>query len=142
MKAISLWQPWASAIAVGVKKIETRSWLTHYRGRLAIHATANTPRKDLDFFDRMDAVSRAAFAAAGIDRKSDLPQGFIVATCDVVDCVPQTAKFVNKLTRLEYPWGIYATGRFAWILDNVVRLQEPIYVPRGGQRLWNWKEAA
>src|SRR5690606_15604238 len=98
-------------IAVGVKKIETRSWLTHYRGRLAIHATANTPRKDFDFFDRMDAVSRAAFAAAGIDRKSDLPQGFIVATCDVIDCVPHTQQLVEQLTRIEYSWGIYAKGR-------------------------------
>lgn len=39
MKAISLWQPWASLVAVGAKKIETRSWATKYRGSLAIHAT-------------------------------------------------------------------------------------------------------
>lgn len=32
MKAISLWQPWASAIAVGAKRVETRSWATKYRG--------------------------------------------------------------------------------------------------------------
>uniref|UniRef100_A0A6M3J354 ASCH domain-containing protein n=1 Tax=viral metagenome TaxID=1070528 RepID=A0A6M3J354_9ZZZZ len=32
MKAISLWQPWASAMALGWKKIETRSWGTSYRG--------------------------------------------------------------------------------------------------------------
>ena len=32
MKAISLWQPWASAVSVGSKRIETRHWSTNHRG--------------------------------------------------------------------------------------------------------------
>ncbi len=43
MKALSLWQPWASLIALGVKTIETRSWATNYRGPLAIHAGLRRP---------------------------------------------------------------------------------------------------
>jgi hypothetical protein len=38
IKCISLWQPWASLVAVGAKRIETRGWATAYRGRLGIHA--------------------------------------------------------------------------------------------------------
>ncbi|TRU31740.1 MAG: ASCH domain-containing protein [Microcystis aeruginosa Ma_QC_B_20070730_S2] len=38
MKAISLWQPWASLVANGLKLYETRGWPTKYRGVLAIHA--------------------------------------------------------------------------------------------------------
>ncbi len=38
MKALSLKQPWAALVAIGVKKIETQSWGTSYRGSLAIHA--------------------------------------------------------------------------------------------------------
>ena len=38
MKAISLSQPWASLVASGAKKFETRSWRSHYRGPLLIHA--------------------------------------------------------------------------------------------------------
>src|SRR5262249_6870381 len=38
MKAISLWQPWASLMAVSAKKIEPRHWQTDYRGLVAIHA--------------------------------------------------------------------------------------------------------
>lgn len=37
MKAITLYQPWATLVALGKKKIETRSWKTDYRGPLAIH---------------------------------------------------------------------------------------------------------
>ena len=38
MKALTIQQPWASVITMGVKTIETRSWSTKYRGPLAIHA--------------------------------------------------------------------------------------------------------
>ena len=38
MRALSLWQPWASGIALGAKRIETRSWSTPYRVPIAIHA--------------------------------------------------------------------------------------------------------
>lgn len=38
MKAITLHQPHAHLIGLGVKPFETRSWKTNYRGLLAIHA--------------------------------------------------------------------------------------------------------
>ena len=38
MKAITIWQPWASLLASGRKRYETRSWATTYRGPIAIHA--------------------------------------------------------------------------------------------------------
>lgn len=41
MKVITIWQPWASLIVLGHKKIETRGWATKYRGPLLIHAAAN-----------------------------------------------------------------------------------------------------
>lgn len=41
MKVLTLHQPWASLVALGVKTIETRSWSTSYRGPLAIHAGAS-----------------------------------------------------------------------------------------------------
>lgn len=38
--ALTLWQPWASLVAAGVKTVETRHWSTKYRGPLIIHAAA------------------------------------------------------------------------------------------------------
>lgn len=38
-RAISLHQPWASLVALGIKKYETRSWSTKYRGKLLICST-------------------------------------------------------------------------------------------------------
>lgn len=38
MKALSLWQPWATLMAYGLKRVETRSWAIRHRGPLLIHA--------------------------------------------------------------------------------------------------------
>ena len=65
MKALSLRQPWASLIADGRKTIETRTWRTHYRGPLAIHASARP--------------------------YADLPTGGIIAVAWLYDCRPMEA---------------------------------------------------
>lgn len=39
MKALTLWQPYSQAIAIGLKQFETRSWATKHRGLLAIHCS-------------------------------------------------------------------------------------------------------
>lgn len=44
MRAISLLQPWATLVALGAKRRETRSWPTRYRGPIAIHASKGMPR--------------------------------------------------------------------------------------------------
>ena len=64
MKALSLRQPWASMIADGRKTIETRTWRTHYRGALAIHASARP--------------------------HADLPTGGIIAVARLLCCRPMT----------------------------------------------------
>ncbi len=48
MKTLTLTQPYASLIAFGAKRIETRTWATTYRGPLAIHAA-----------DGLDVAARA-----------------------------------------------------------------------------------
>lgn len=89
MKAITIHQPWASLIAVGAKKIETRSWATNYRGPIAIHAGKGIlmpGRKELpviaealfrELSPRMDDV-RGDFES--------LPCGAVIAIADLVEC--------------------------------------------------------
>ncbi len=77
MKAITLWQPWASLIAIGAKKIETRSWATKYRGPLAIHAAIKAVEKPLYIDQRFIRLLQNA----GYNKPDDLLKGYIVATC-------------------------------------------------------------
>lgn len=94
MKAITLWQPWASLVACGAKIIETRSWPTSYRGPLAIHASKNIPKQVSELWKddaqfrvnarcKLDPVAVLSRMPIGL---SDLPSGVIVATCELTDC--------------------------------------------------------
>lgn len=100
MKAITLWQPWASLVALGVKTIETRSWSTSYRGQLFIHAAAREPDweeiedghrfgtlGDFQWARRIKRGSTLEYYVNG-DGPHQLPLGVIVAVCDLVAVVP------------------------------------------------------
>jgi hypothetical protein len=45
LKALSIKNPWATLIALGIKDVENRTWRTNYRGRFLIHVGLNL---DLD----------------------------------------------------------------------------------------------
>ena len=49
IRGLSLTQPWASAVALGHKKVETRSFRVSYRGPIAIHASKAFPREAQEF---------------------------------------------------------------------------------------------
>ena len=150
MKTISLLQPWASLVAIGAKKIETRSWHTSYRGPLAIHASKALPYKNHDLIYREPFWT--AFKSEAIDKGSALlPTGAVIATCKLVDCIKIIGRtsIAGKIvaTRLldrqeiegnELAFGDYTPGRYAWILEDVRQLPEPIPAT-GKQRLWEWE---
>lgn len=81
MKALPLWQPWASLVACGAKRVETRDYPPHRLGlvhgqRIAIHATKRD--KNLWLCEHEDFAMHIPF---GFPPASNLPLGAIVATC-------------------------------------------------------------
>ena len=117
MRAISLWQPWATAIAVGVKRVETRHWPTNHTGPLAIHAAKHWTISER----RYTATARELWSLGGIP----LSFGAIVATCTLMGC-RRTEDVELQLSEIERFYGNYAPGRFAWFLTDIVALSEPI----------------
>lgn len=134
VKALTLWQPWATLIAIGAKQIETRSWGVSYRGQLMIRAAKRTPQSNLVLARREPYHS--VLVKGGYGRK-ELPAGVMVATCELVDCVQiESEDQWPDWSELEF--GDYALGRWMWILKNIVRL--PGHWPaRGHQGLWNYE---
>lgn len=132
MKAITLWQPWATLIAIGAKRFETRSWGTRYRGPLAIHA-AKRPA----VLGECNLDIRGALVRGGYGGLSSLPYGCIVCTVDLIACYNVgEVRFLGLLTDIEEQFGDYSPGRFAWRLDNVRQVDN---IPaRGSQGFWNW----
>ncbi|MCE5334237.1 MAG: ASCH domain-containing protein [Desulfobacteraceae bacterium] len=127
MKAISLWQPWASLMALGHKTIETRSWPTNYRGPLAIHAAKRVfIPDDPEFQDTLKELGINPFG---------LPVGAIVGVCELGKCTKIGVQYISYLPRLEELFGDYTPGRFAWEILNMIKLETPIPC-RGRQGLF------
>lgn len=152
MRAISLWQPWASAIAAGVKTIETRSWATAYRGQLAIHAAKRWTRAEDEFwlsfvFDDPKSSASEAFTRIGINSSQQLPLGCIVATCEIYDCLSTSSDddakklAAHPQSEDEANWGNYSENRFAWLLRNVKWLPTPIAC-MGRQGFFEWQPSS
>jgi len=152
MKAISLLQPWATLAAIGAKRIETRSWKSPYRGPLAIHASKGFPewaRERCFDWRILDAL-----VAEGIHSFRELPLGVIIATCELVACLPippnpfkagfpyrDTIRYVQlPPDEPELSFGDYTPNRWAWVLDNVQRLPAPVPA-RGALGVWEWNKA-
>lgn len=134
MKAISLWQPWATMMALGVKTIETRSWSTEHRGYLAIHATAKLPKeaRDLCYESPFSDVLKLYYGHISPDR---LPVGKVLAVVNLTSIWPVSSIYPGPLNKA---FGDFSPGRFAWFTENTVQL--PWFVEAtGGQRLWNWE---
>ena len=143
MKALSLTQPYATLIAIGAKKIETRSWPTSYRGELAIHASKGFPDEARRESGRSPFVE--FLLAAGYSRPSSLPLGAVVAIARVIGCMPtrdilrirRHSQGVSMLPH-ELDFGNYVEGRYGFFLADVRPLREPIPA-RGALGLWEWQ---
>jgi hypothetical protein len=134
MKAISLWQPYASLVAHRLKKNETRGWSTSYRGPVLIHAAKKwtlEQAEELGGFLQFPEVW-AAYPQIG----ATPPLGAILAVARVVDVREMTAEWIDAQAALELAAGDWQEGRFGWVLDDVRTLDTPIPCV-GAQGLWD-----
>lgn len=138
MKAVPLWQPWAQLVALGAKRVETRSWpapIAICGERVAIHATKGGLTKS----DERDVLAgdhfQAAFKAAGWysgdvwEIQEHLPRGAVVAFARIVRTTQITVESAGALHRdhpAEHAFGDYQPGRWAWVLEDVEALRTPI----------------
>lgn len=153
MRALTLWQPWASAITHGLKTVETRSWRTDYRGPLAIHAAQRSPRA-LEWPDGLLEVMHGHFNWTAV------PLGRVVCVCELVDVVSteefglaveeRPLKLLHEVIEgaqmeawdleRELIWGNFEPGRYAWLLGSIERISRPFRV-KGARGLWEMEPA-
>ncbi len=111
MKVLTIRQPWAWAIIFAGKDIENRSWRTHYRGPLAIHAGAKV--------EKNAALPRRARAP----EDDDLVSSAILGVVDLVDVVKS-----SRSRWFEGPFGL--------VLQNPRPLLRPLPC-KGRLGLWD-----
>lgn len=124
MKAISLWQPWATAIACGHKVHETRGWKTKHRGQIAIHAAQRWTNDERDH--------ALLFALRLNDQRlANPPLGKIIAVANLVS-ITETEILINTVGNADRMLGNYGPSRYGWRLEDVVALSHP--VPYSGKQ--------
>jgi hypothetical protein len=168
VRALTLWEPWASCIAAGLKQVETRSWRLPFDlhgTRLAVHAAKTWHRDAAE-----DALLMLGNEAGAIDRlrvhlggdpwkPSSYPLGCVVATATIVGGCPTANVTIRPEAdgerrlyrtqdwgpqRLTIPmierWlGGYEWGRHCFLLDDVTEVRPP--APAAGkQGWWDWEQ--
>lgn len=141
MKAISLWQPWASLIAAGIKLVETRSWPIERRGPLAIHAAKHRlTRRQVDAMRReLHEVTALLYpdkycSVHPLMMLDALPYGAVVAIVHVIAC-RDTNEVRERVSAQERMCGDFRPGRFAWMFERVQKLRSPVAC-RGAQGIF------
>jgi len=135
MKMITLWEPWASAIALGYKHYETRSWPAPRHligGIIGIHAGKNKTNQFRQITNNLADWFPDEFNYLYYD---DLPFGCIVAACRLVAC--HRTEDLKNLSELEYSLGDYTPGRYAWEL-KLIKLPDKPIPATGKQGIWEW----
>lgn len=133
MKALTIWQPYASLIAKGLKAYETRPFKTNYRGPLLIHSGQRPMRWILKHSD--EGALDVAIEAFGMEKLMNLPVGCAICVVDLVDCIEMTPEFIAQQSLTELVVGDWQPGRYAWKLENPREL-DPVELI-GKQGIWN-----
>ncbi len=155
MKALTIWQPWASLIMVGAKPFEFRGWDFQKRERglvgqrIVIHAGA----REVKPAEVEDLLRR-------VGGEDDMTGLVIDVARELLERVRAAHKY--RLLPLSAGLGTVKLGRprnaglifganvadsdrgafnFAWPLADVRPFAAPIPM-RGAQGFWNWPEAA
>lgn len=122
MYALTIWQPWAWAIAAGFKLVENREWVPNWRllkegDDLAIHAGVHSPTRG-----DMEAVRIAArpgdHQVPSVDSHelgTTFGRGRVVAVATFIGI----ARAEADLPRDQWPWWV---GKYGWRFENVRQL--------------------
>lgn len=140
VRAITVHQPWATLLALGLKRFETRDWDTRHRGPLVIHAGKRITEDGEMAFSWLQRRG----IDVGAERLADMPRGAVVGVAELAYCYStefllDTGRHVlnaqAKDPALEVTLGDFSRGRFAWLLSAPRALRQPIPC-RGYQQLW------
>lgn len=137
LRALTVRQPYAWAIAFGGKDVENRSRQTKYRGLLAVHAGMTVDRAGLKDARVLEAIASREFE---IDEAASR-LGAVIAVAELYGCHqwPDAGSCNGRGRPPCSPWA--SPDQWHWQLRNVRTLTEPVPL-RGKLGLWRLPEDA
>ena len=137
---MTMWQPWASLLVYGVKRVEGRPWLTNHRGRMWIHASGNaTENLDQNVKDTVQHYKQHVYKEfTNVVYPKTYPTSVIIGCVDVVDVLSRDQ--FQAYTEKDLPMRNESSSEACFICTNPQRLLVP-YSPgttkmKGNGMLW------
>ena len=133
IRMLSLWNPWAHFLSLGMKRVETRSWKTEYRGPVLIHASSKDG-KDVRAITE-ELLAQLPQTQRDVFESKPVFYGGIVAIAHLAEINPTTYwKLSGRLSCEEQLLGDYGPNLHGWLFTDIKRLDDPISF-RGRQGL-------
>ena len=133
-RCLSLIQPWAELVVRGLKRQETRSWNTKYRGELFIHSSGRIPKYARELIDTWPFD----------EYEYELHTGAIIGCVILRDVITSEEAMISmrksetEQSQEEYRFGDYSPGRFVWLLSDFKKFDKPIPA-KGSLGIWTFK---
>ena len=124
-KAITIKNPWAHLIAVGIKDVENRTWRTKYRGKVLIHAS-----QKIEYYKNLTLVQLKSLDHENQRKvvKQDFITSAIIGSVEIADCI-QNSKSI---------WAVQ--DHWHWVLKNPVLFDTPILNVKGALSFWDFNQ--
>ena len=142
LRVLSLHNPWACLMACGAKPTETRSWGNKYRGDVAIHASKGMDKDEKELCLEQPFADELVKGGWKTLRDVVATGGHVICIVELYECELMTeekCRTVEKHHPLDFRFGAWQPGRYAWHTRNVRRLDKPVEL-RGLQGLYTWPE--
>jgi len=129
---LSLWQPWASLIIYGIKRVEGRPWYSDLRGKLWIASTVKAAEPEVvqmvEHEYKLSSVGHLPFP-------DSYPTSVLLGCVDVVDVVTQEI-YTRKYSEYNEENG----SRYLFICKNPRKVKTPFRIS-GSHKLWKLEES-
>jgi hypothetical protein len=151
-RALSMWQPWASLLAAGIKGVESRGQNTKFRGEFFIHATAGINKKAYDYYLKNEDfriyvnefLQISDFKPLELrEFKARFTTGAIIGRAVLVDSMPSfdLKKIYEDAGRWvawekEFVLGIHESDRYAWECSGHTTFATPTPIKGCQSILW------
>ena len=133
---LSMHQPWASLLVLGIKRFEGRGWSTSYRGRLWIASTAHQSTDEEN--KQLEDDYRAVYGPdKHIPFPASYPHSALLGCVDLVDVVDQAA---FQRLRAERGEREDSASAFVFVCERPRVLSLPVSIS-GQHKLWQLSRA-
>lgn len=138
---LSVKNPWAVLLGMGIKDIENRTWKTPHRGRTLLHISGSIdPRFKNDHHcftqEQLDAINDILDVREAKNRSKLFDnKGCIIGEFNLVDCVVNHDNIWAEQTPEEH----IKKPIYNWIIKDMKLFDEPIKNVLGKLNIWKYE---